>query len=43
MKYAGEEQGRTNFHIDYGNNTLGPLIESDDFTNRSATQTSFVN
>ena len=30
MKYAGEEHG-TNFHVDYGNNTLGPLIEPDDF------------
>ena len=32
MKYAGEEYG-TNFHIDYGNNTLGPIIEPDDFMN----------
>ena len=32
MKYAGEEHG-TNFHIDYGNNTLGPVIEPDDFMN----------
>ena len=32
MKYAGEQYG-TNFHIDYGNNTLGPIIEPDDFVN----------
>ena len=32
MKYAGEEYG-TGFHIDYGNNTLGPLIDPDDFMN----------
>ncbi len=32
MKYAGEEHG-TGFHIDYGNNTLGPIIEPDDFMN----------
>lgn len=32
MKYAGEEHG-INFHIDYGNNTLGPIIEPDDFMN----------
>ena len=30
MKYAGEEHW-TDFHIDYGNNTLGPIIEPDDF------------
>ena len=30
MKYAGEEHW-TAFHIDYGNNTLGPIIEPDDF------------
>ena len=30
MKYAGETY-RTEFHIDYGNNTLGPLIDPDDF------------
>ena len=30
MKYAGQEHN-TNFHIDYGNNTLGPLIDPDDF------------
>jgi len=32
MKYAGEEHGMS-FHIDYGNNTLGPLMEPDDFMN----------
>ena len=32
MKYAGEEHG-VGFHIDYGNNTLGPVIEPDDFMN----------
>ena len=30
MKYAGEDYG-TGLHIDYGNNTLGPIIEPDDF------------
>ena len=30
MKYAGEQHW-TDFHIDYGNNTLGPVIEPDDF------------
>ena len=30
MKYAGEQHW-TAFHIDYGNNTLGPIIEPDDF------------
>ncbi|MEE3233243.1 MAG: phytanoyl-CoA dioxygenase family protein [Candidatus Latescibacterota bacterium] len=30
MKYAGEEHW-TDFHIDYGNNTLGPIIHPDDF------------
>ena len=30
MKYAGEEYW-TAFHIDYGNNTLGPIISPDDF------------
>ena len=30
IKYAGEEHW-TNFHIDYGNNTLGPIIQPDDF------------
>ncbi len=30
MKYAGEKYG-TAYHVDYGNNTLGPLIEPDDF------------
>lgn len=30
IKYAGQEHN-TNFHIDYGNNTLGPLIDPDDF------------
>ena len=30
MKYAGEQYW-TAFHIDYGNNTLGPIIEPDDF------------
>ena len=30
MKYAGEQYW-TDFHIDYGNNTLGPIIEPDDF------------
>ena len=30
MKYAGE-QHLTDFHVDYGNNTLGPIIEPDDF------------
>ena len=30
MKYAGEQHW-TDFHVDYGNNTLGPLIEPDDF------------
>ena len=30
MKYAQEEHW-TNFHIDYGNNTLGPIIQPDDF------------
>ncbi|MGY8824212.1 MAG: hypothetical protein ACKVJG_09790 [Candidatus Latescibacterota bacterium] len=34
MKYAGEEHWAT-FHIDYGNNRLGPLIEKDDFMNLS--------
>ena len=34
MKYAGEEHW-TAFHIDYGNNTLGPLIAEDDFMNLS--------
>ena len=29
MKYAGEEYN-TKFHIDYSNNTLGPIIEPDD-------------
>lgn len=32
MKYAGEES-KSRFHIDYGNNTLGPIIEPDDFMN----------
>ena len=32
IKYAGQEHGY-NFHIDYGNNTLGPIIEPDDFMN----------
>ena len=32
MKYAGEDYG-AGFHIDYGNNTLGPIIEPDDFMN----------
>ncbi|NKB68155.1 MAG: hypothetical protein GKR89_13920 [Candidatus Latescibacteria bacterium] len=32
MKYAGQEHWH-NFHIDYGNNTLGPLMEPDDFMN----------
>ena len=32
MKYAGEESKEW-FHIDYGNNTLGPLLEADDFMN----------
>ena len=30
MKYAGEQHW-TDFHVDYGNNTLGPIIEPDDF------------
>ena len=30
MKYAGEEYA-TGLHIDYGNNTLGPIVEPDDF------------
>ena len=30
MKYAGEQHW-TDFHVDYSNNTLGPLIEPDDF------------
>lgn len=30
MKYVGEEYS-TEFHIDYGNNTLGPVIDPDDF------------
>ncbi len=32
MKYAGEDYG-VGFHIDNGNNTLGPIIEPDDFMN----------
>lgn len=30
MKYAGQEHWH-DFHIDYGNNTLGPLLDPDDF------------
>ena len=29
MNYAGEQYW-TDFHVDYGNNTLGPVIEPDD-------------
>lgn len=32
MKYAGEEYG-VGVHIDHGNNTIGPLVEPDDFMN----------
>ena len=32
IKYAGEKHS-TSFHIDYGNNTLGPHVECDDFMN----------
>ena len=32
IKYAGEKHW-TSFHIDYGNNTLGPHVECDDFMN----------
>ncbi len=32
MKYAGDEY-TTKFHIDYGNNTLGPILDPDVFTN----------
>ena len=32
MKYAGDEHW-VDFHIDYGNNTLGPLMAPDDFMN----------
>ncbi len=31
MKYAGEDYGGFLYHIDYGNNTLGPIPEPDDF------------
>ena len=31
MKYAGEDYGGFLYHIDYGNNTLGPILEPDDF------------
>ena len=34
IKYAGEKHW-TSFHIDYGNNTLGPHVEYDDFMNLS--------
>jgi len=34
IKYAGEKHW-TSFHIDYGNNTLGPHVECDDFMNLS--------
>ena len=31
MKYAGEKSHGTEFHIDYSNNSLGPIIEPDDY------------